>query len=452
MISRKDKFFLAFWAFIMILCFSFYLVAYFPATMSQDSLSQWYQMTTFKFNDWHPVISTLFYFVCTSIWNSPASVAIAQILILTGIYLSGMLLLVKMNVNKVVITVCVILFALYPANGFIAMTLWKDVMYSIMLLWITIILLQILLTKGAWMDSRNHKIAFVVCSLGLIFFRHNGLLTFAAVIFVLVLVFRKYAKQFVIISMVVLAIYIVVSGPGFKLMGVVSEPSVESLGIPTMQVAAIISCDGEMTKSQEQFFNRILPMELWKSGYNGYCINQLKFNSKFDTSYVTAHKKEFIINWISLILNNPNIAFKAYLKQTSMIWRIKPYDDSYTYTIIPGIIDNDLGLKNIKISYKARELADNILLYTQSSLHRMEIFWRPALWLYSAIAAGIITAMFLGKEYLILLMPIFSNSFAFMLATPAQDYRYQYANFIIALFIIPLAVSTAFFRQKGALK
>ena len=439
MISKEDKIFLSFGAIIIILCLSFYLIAYFPGSMSTDSVSQWSQMITFKFTNWHPVISTLFYYLCTRIWYSPASVAIAQILILTAVFLSGIYMLLKMKVNKVILAITIIFFSLYPTNGFLVIALWKDIIYSIMLLWATIILLEILHSQGEWIKSRSHKLIFTVNSLGILFFRHNGILTFVFVVAALVIIYREYFKAYFILTTVILLVYFIVSGPGFKLLKVVNEPSVEVLGIPMQQVAAVIKYNGNISEGQKEFFSRILPLELWKSEYNPYSTNPIKFHSKFDVTYASEHKIEFIKNWLSLVKNNPVITAKAYLKHTSMIWKVTPLQDSYTYTVTAGITTNNLGLKNYLISPEINKFANRVLSFTQES-GKMILFWRPALWLYVSIIAAIIIAKYKGFQYLILLIPMLSNALAFMIATPAQDYRYQYANFLIAAILVPLAV------------
>jgi len=447
LISKHEKIFLIIGAIIILACLSFYLIAYFPGSMTVDSIEQWSQMLNFRFNSWHPVISTLFYYLCTRIWYSPASVAIAQILILTGVFVSGIYMLIKLKVNKVILAITILFFALYPTNGFLVIVLWKDIMYSIMLLWMTIILLQILFSKGEWINSKSHKAIFILDSLGVLFLRHNGILTFVFVMIALAIIYREYMKINIKLTAVILIIYFVVSGPGFKLMGVVVDPSVETLGIPMQQVAAVIKYNGKMSDRQKEFFNRILPLKLWASEYNPYSTNPIKFNSKFDVVYASEHKGEFIKNWMPLLINNPELTLKAYLKHTSMIWKIKPLQDSYTYTVTVGIIDNNLGLKNNMISPAINKLANRILSITLES-GKMIFYWRPALWLYLSILAGIIIAKVKGIEFILLLVPIVSNAMAFMIATPAQDYRYQYANFLIAAILVPLAVQLMVSRRQ----
>ncbi len=447
MISKGDKGFLIIGLFTLTLCFAFYLIAFYPGFMSVDSVEQWRQLVEFKFNNWHPVVSTLFYYLCTRFWYSPASVAAAQIIILSMVFIYGIYVLIKLKVNKIILAVTILFFGLYPVNGLMSITLWKDIMYSIMLLWMTIIILEILITRGEWLGSRLHRTYFIVDALGVIFFRHNGILTFTLIIISLAIIYKKYRKKSIGIIMIVAIIYFIVTIPVFNALKVAKEPSVEALGIPMQQVAAVIKHKGMLNQHQKEFFNRILPLELWASEYNPYSTNPIKFHDRFDVEYAASNKKEFIENWVVLLINNPAVSVEAYLKQTSMIWRVVPLPDSYTYTLTPGIAKNDFGFKTIVLNQGITYRANRILSYTLDS-DKMVYFWRPALWLYIGIVAALITVCFKGRKYLLLLIPMVSNSMAFMIATPAQDYRYQYANLLIAAILVPLAIHAVLTRKQ----
>ncbi|MGE5626547.1 MAG: DUF6020 family protein [Solirubrobacterales bacterium] len=447
MILRKDKWFLIIGSVLLAAGLVFYLIGFYPGFMSVDSISQWKQMVEFKFSSWHPVISTLFYYICARLWNSPASVAMAQILILTIVFMFGIYVLLKLKVNKIILSFSILFFALYPTNGLMVINLWKDIMYSIMLLWLTIILIEIITSKGKWLAPRYHRIILIINLLGVIFLRYNGILTFALVIISLAIVFKKYRKKTIGITIIIMIMYGIISGPFFNLLKVEKEPSVEALGIPMQQVAAVIKYNGMLNQHQKEFFNKLLPLNLWASEYNPYSTNPIKFNDKFDVLYASQHKGEFIKFWSVAVINNPGIVTEAYLKHTSMIWRPVPYKDAYTYTLTAGISKNDMGLKSAVLSQGVTYRANRILSYTLET-DKMIYFWRPAVWLYICIIAGLIIAKLRGKEYLLLLVPILSNSLAFMIATPAQDYRYQYVNFLIASIMVPMTIGLLIKRKQ----
>ena len=51
--------------------------------MTCDSTIQWAQIHSNQYNDWHPVVHTWFLKLITQVWDYPAAIAIAQILMMS---------------------------------------------------------------------------------------------------------------------------------------------------------------------------------------------------------------------------------------------------------------------------------------------------------------------------------------------------------------------------------
>lgn len=418
--------------------FFFYLLGCFPGVMTTDSLYQWREFITHKYYSWHPVAYSLFQYICTRIWYSPASVVIAQAVTLISIFIYGINTLIKIGVKKKILLITIILFALYPANGFMTITLWKDIIYSSMLLWMTIMLINILNTEGMWIKKKCNIGAFLICSMGILFFRYNGILTICAIMLALILLYRSYYKILTAMFVGLVAAYFIAMGPISNSAGVVKIPNAEELGIPMQQVAAVIHFDGRLTDKQKVFFNNILPLETWKEKYDPYTTNPLKFDKQFNVGFIVKHKKEFVNNWINVMINNPIITTKAYLRHTSIVWKIIPFRGAYTYTASLGIEENEFGIHSITISSLVTNIIRKIFDFTNNPIPLI-LFWRPALWLYISVLSGITLKLKYKLKALLVLVPLVSNAAAFMVATPSQDFRYQYGNVLIGFILLPLA-------------
>jgi hypothetical protein len=77
--ARRHAVFLSTFA-ALLLVFGAYWVAYYPAIMSPDSLSEWSQSLTLRLSDYSPAIYTLFVWIAGGLWRSPASVAAIQLI------------------------------------------------------------------------------------------------------------------------------------------------------------------------------------------------------------------------------------------------------------------------------------------------------------------------------------------------------------------------------------
>jgi hypothetical protein len=62
-----------------------YLLAFWPGIMTEDSIDQWTQAQRGVFRDEHPAVHTLLIWLITRLWNSPAAVALLQIVLVASL-------------------------------------------------------------------------------------------------------------------------------------------------------------------------------------------------------------------------------------------------------------------------------------------------------------------------------------------------------------------------------
>ena len=247
-----------------IVIFSFYLIGFFPGLMTVDSTIQWQQIHSNHYNDWHPVVHTWFLKLITQIWDYPAAIAIAQILIMSLTFGYGMYAFEKFGVKRWLLFIVTAAFALMPLNGIYSVTLWKDVLYSTATMFLTIILFQIVMTKGKWLDKPSHLFLFFLAGAEFIFFRHNGFPAFVVTMIIFLIVYRLRLKKMYIVGLAVIALHFIVTGPIFKYFDVVPSDPNEAYSVPIQQIGRIIAYDGNITKEQLDFYDRVLPIEEWR--------------------------------------------------------------------------------------------------------------------------------------------------------------------------------------------
>ena len=146
----------------MILAWGFQLMVFFPGRMSTDSFNQWNQMVTWKFVDWHPPIHTLTNWLVTRIWFSPAAVSIFQIAALALAAAWFLVTLRRVGAPAWLTWIIAVSFALAPANGTYAITLWKDVLFSVAVLALAACVLNIWVSRGRWLESKAALIGMSV--------------------------------------------------------------------------------------------------------------------------------------------------------------------------------------------------------------------------------------------------------------------------------------------------
>lgn len=417
---------------IIIIC-AIYLIAFYPGIMGTDSILQWKQITSFQFNDWHPVTHTLFLWLITRLWLSPAAIVIVQILISSLVFGYCAYTLEKAGLKRVFIYALVLAFSFNFTNHIITVTLWKDVLFSEFLFLFTIIIFNIFITKGKWISSKKNIALFIVAALGILFFRHSGKFCFFPMVLILMIFYKEYIKKIGLATLIVLTVYILIVGPGYKLLNVIPSFEGESYSVTLNVIGAVIKNDGNLTDDQKIYAQSLMPMNVWKETYDPYIADPLKNKVNYDNIF--KDRKAYFSFLFNISAQNPELALKGYLDITSIIWRIPENRGGYTYSAPTYIEKNDIGLASNPISKEANSFLTGVLLVTLDNSLKW-LFWRPALAFYIILLFSFISFIKNGKRSLLIPMVSLLNIATYFAAIPAQDFRYLYASTLVALPIV----------------
>lgn len=405
----------------------FFLLAFYPAAMTPDSLAQWEQAKTKEFTNWHPVLFTWVIMGLTAIWDSPAIIALFQIGLLAFAF--GLLgyTLERFSFPKKYIWIGLGLLAISPVNAIYSITIWKDVVYSAFMLLFSILIFILVKTAGRESKKLSFLLLFTLVSLGLVFFRHNGFPVFIVTMIVTIFMYRSHWKRLIPISLFIIITHQLVTGPLYTKLEVHPSDPQEALSIPTQQIASIVTGDGQLSDSQKHYINRLMPLELWDEKYNPYSVDSIKFSwGDYDRFVIYDNPKQYVSMWSNMVISNPELAAKGLFNQTSLVWQMNEPLDGYTSKYVTNIyLNNEFGLKNRVIEPSITSLARTYLKTTDKV---EELIWRPAV--YTSLAILFIYIAYLRNNWRawLLIFPIALNTGSVFIAIPAQDFRYLYSN------------------------
>ena len=346
------------------------------------------QIHTNQYNDWHPVVHTWFLKLITQIWDYPAAIAIAQILIMSFTFGYGMYAFEKFGVKRWLLFIVTAAFALMPLNGIYSVTLWKDVLYSTATMFLTIILFQIVITKGKWLDKRSHLFLFFLASAEFVFFRHNGFPAFVVTMIIFLIVYRLKLKKMYIVGLAVIALHFIVTGPIFKYFDVVPSDPNEAYSVPIQQIGRIIAYDGNITKEQLEFYDRVLPIEEWKTKYNPFLADPLKGHVEYNREFLYDNKSDYFKYWLELCLQNPKLAIDAYTDLSAIVWSINKPSNSYQYlyageTPAPEILKAN-NIEPIYGNLNVKSFLSRVLEVTSGGMSISHCIVQPSIYLASS--------------------------------------------------------------------
>lgn len=418
-------------------------IAFYPAAMTPDSLAQWEQARTHEFSDWHPVLFTWTIMLLTKIWDSPGIIALFQIALLS--FTMGYLgyLMKRFNVHPVVIWALLIAAAIMPTNAILSIIIWKDVIYSISLVFFSLLIILLVKTNGEESKKTSFLILFLISSFVLVFFRHNGFPVFVVTMITVIIMYRHMWKRLVPAALTIIVVYQVITGPVYSKLEVVPSDPQETLSIPTQQIANIVVSGGEMTEAQRDYINRLMPLELWEEKYNPYAVDPIKFSwGDYDRWVIYNDWPGYFKIWSQLVMQNPGLATEAFLKETSLVWQMNLPDDGKMNRYVTNLYHgNEFGLVNKVINPYITQEASK---YLKVDSEVEEFIWRPAVYTFLMVLFLYIAYLRNNWRVWLMLLPVALNTGAVALAIPAQDFRYLYGNVLFlyaAIFISLIPIS-----------
>lgn len=440
---------------ILFMCLFFlawlpYLLVYFPGFYFGDSVGSVAQaIGQTPLNNHHPVIYAMLIRLCIWIAGGKTAVTagIAIYCIVQMLYMSFVLgyfinwLRVRFNINKIVLLFWGILLGTSPYIAQFSVTVWKDPIFSVSIVLASMLLYEIFLKKT---DKKAQIIISIELFISLFvvnFSRNNGLYI-VLVIFLIALLgllrkdIRTVAIKIIIVSVSIIVLNSVITGPVYNSIGVIQDDKkAESYGIFLSQMARVVTLRGNLSESDKEYMNAVLPLDEYEKLYAPGCIDNLKWSGEFNNS---ALDKDFFKTYFSILKKNPKICFEAWEFQTFGFWTLNQkiinyYDGNISAGVPRNIYPNDLNeIDNLKIKkVDVSSKAVNLFPYTGNFIPVAYANWL-------LIAVAIFSLFKLRLDDLIVVAPALGLMATLIIASPIFYWpRYGFAEqLLIPLFIV----------------
>jgi hypothetical protein len=357
--------------------------------------------------------------------------AIAMISILT--YFIYWLL--KKGLNPIMaffITFFFMFFKLYPLYS---VSVWKDTPFSLVLFLFTLSIIDLIFEFNENKIKISSIVKINILSILLVFLRNNGLYIIVFTVFVLSICFiKKIIKEKVenfkgfVISIITTIVICIIIEHVLVFAGFQKVSKIESLAIPIQQVLRVVAVGGNITESQKELIEKVMPEERIKERYRALLVDKIKWDDDyFDKEYLLDNYSTYFKLWLELLVQNPDEYFIAYLLETSGFWTFnvvgqEAYHSAFTWETLDDIILN-INVIADNTNFDFRESMLNVAYYSGGFF-----FWITAL-------SAFLTYRLCEKKYLIGYIAPISLWLTVMIATPmGQALRYVY----ILVLILPL--------------
>ena len=423
-----------------------YLVVYWPGFVFPDCLVSIDQaLGNAAWSNHHPVAYTAFLLACLKAvglfgLGNTAGIGLSTVVQMLFMAFSfGYLArwIVVRGALKPVLGICISV-ALGMSSYFAAFSvaLWKDPLFSSAGL-----LVSLCLADLAWSRSGNAAcskawlILFTTGGLIMVFLRNNGVFALALVaVFVAIIAFKSrsfsagkressgYLAAFAS-SILVLLVYLVVSGPIYSSMGIVKSEASEGVGVPLNQMARVAALGGEMTEGDREYLDSIIPFDEYPLHYYPCCTDNLKWSKDFSNQALVDGMWS---HWLSMLLNNPRAYFEAWELQTFGFWTVNTEQaagntaDGWVWNVSGGKPKNlnEAGVQALSDSYQINA-SDLSLNEVARSLFPVDTWSVPIGWLFWVACYLALLLLLCGRSRWVLgLIPSIGVALTLLLASP----------------------------------
>lgn len=417
------------------------LYAFNPGITSEDTLQTMVvnAQNLHGMNDWYPFFYCWVTKVLLSIWNTTYMIIFAQYLFYALVYTELFLLLREKNVSDIVIIMLALLKGVNITNILLVNTIWKDIPYTLSLVWALVILAKfVLYEKKAirWYVYAEFAIAMV----GIALYRKNGFVTFVIIaLFMLPLMIRN--KKVIISFVASILLIAFIQGPLY------SYYEVENTGTRGMYIGLgqdILGAyynDGEVSESTIKMVT-----DMTEFNNADYYYNPTWANQSYD---VDIKPVNFIINYIDTFIKNPILVTRAVADREDALWGIFQGEESSYPSISADTMDNnDNNPYNTWNNYYPRRQFVSLYFNFEKEMEYVrDSQWVSALIVRSGLMLllGIVALQFIAlkgklKRFIVMASPAIGHILSLLLSTGWSPYRYFWAinkvSFVFILIII----------------
>lgn len=430
-------------------------IGFFPGNMTSDSIDIACQaMGKYGIGGGHPAFYTILlrfvFMIVPHVYGAILFNHIFMSLILAYIFTY----LYKNNVKKNILLALAFIFNVSCNNLSLMTIFWKDIPFTISMLWLTFEIYRIVKEKDEYFKSNINITRLIVSLIFVYLLRVNGMFPYFVTIGYLIYYAIKTVLKKPVIITILLSIFSIwfIKNPVFNFFNVESSSLEGGAASFVMKgIASLPYYDAKLSKEDYKFVNSIAPTDILKESYSKYNIDTISFGAN-STIIGTGMKKVGNLStykfYIKQLFINPRIIIRDRLDSNNLLWSYVTPDDGFNSTYVIGVwypVKIDPSILNMSETEKGVYIPKsnilNVLTLKYQQVSSLPLFytiiWRPAVALTLLLLLIYYLVIKKIRVFPILYPTIISVMFWFMLLSH-QSYRYIWFIYVntFVLYII----------------
>lgn len=428
---------------IQSLILGIYFYALNPGNMSYDTYNQVSQLKgIIPYNTWHPIGHTLFVGLLLKIWNNYAVITIFQIVFFAAVTSAFYTFLLKHNIKWQIIYFSAIIMSALPSTGINVVTQWKDIPFTVGLLWGTLILLRMSFEEDYFCKIIS-AVEFAVCMLIISLFRFNGILAFIVILIYSFMYVRAGSsiqkRNYFVSASSILIIFLLINIVIPKKLNAVPNPPGMKLR-PVYQgysAVYVFGGEGDLDNKSRGLIETVCTPKQMREFYNPYYADTISTNTpKFLNNLSKISTANALKMYIEAFKAHPGVILGDKFNLSVTMWSVThdrfSYNNAYT-TVIQKEMIEEFGVQ--RAENKFTDIVKKIAEYTLTENYLLNtLVWRTGFYLSMEFILFLYLVLKKDKR-LSLFIPLLCNALIVFLTMPAQDYRYLWFIFLLFPFL-----------------
>jgi hypothetical protein len=423
----------------LVLAWGFLWTLYFPGLVGFDPLLQWEQVVSRHFRNWHPPFHTWWLWLIAGPFDSMAAVSGLQVLLFAALVGKVLEELGHWKVPAWARWTVVAWAALSPALGTNVIAVWKDAPFTLLCLWVVLIVLR---AERTGVFGVKEAARLGLCVAGLSLLRHNGPLL-ALPLLVSALWRYPGSRQRGTLAIVGLGLTLFVRGPVYAAFRVEPSPPLltQVLSIHRLGTAAFHA--ESLPPEDVRTLTQLMPLEDWKKRYECQAVG----NYIWPGSPLYEHPERLEGKALEMAgvvgrfaRSHPDAFWEQWVCVTRYLWALDSLLYIGPFTPDGGAVDrNVFGWKTHSwFPALGREYTQALLKASIGERWVRIVVWQPAPSLYLLLAAlGVVLWRQRSVGTLLAFQCALTNTAAWLVLSPNPDLRFQFPAMLFA----PLALA-----------
>lgn len=384
--------------------------------------------------DWHPPAYIMILKALIQIWDSTYCIVLAQFFFWIYVNVEMLLFLQQRGWSCRGLAAIVLLTALNFANALHICTIWKDIPYTLALVWLTVIFAKLSANPELYKQRKYIYLELTVALFLTGMMRQNGIVPYVFAVGVSIFVFRGNRRLLVSAVLSILLI-VAVKGPLYQYIDVQpAAPGGKYVGL-SQDILGVYYAGGNISEDTLEMISVLTGENMGEYDFTPYYAT---CSQELDVPVMV-----FIRNYIDTFVHNPVLMGREILCRQDVAWGIFDGKDAFEPQVNNhGTVEEDPNWKemwntyypNRKENAVTARLSDATLYSSQNQLVRI-LEWRAGFWLMLLVFSLFVLFLKKGLGMVCIFVPIVGHMVSLLLSTGWSDFRYYWCINLTALFI-----------------